>query len=445
LLLPRAAHANGAFPASGQILIDPSDPARMWVSTSYGFAKSTDGGASFQLVCESAIGYGGGFHPHAALTPTGALFMGLADGLAIGRGDTCAFERAAALEGSFVIDVSVDPASGRAIALVQPPNGARPYVAASDDDLGSFAKLGVDLPDKLTALTLDAAPSDPSVIYVSGVLEANPPRGVVLSSTNGGAMWQSVFVPESEPETAPFIAAVDPDEAGKLYVRLNGAPGKLFISDDFAASFEPVLETKGFLHAFKLAPDGLSAYFGGSMAGLYRLDTTTFEQTPLAPVAARCVAIDDDRLFACGEDAADGFSAGVSLDGGVTFEPVLRRECIQGILACGAGAPVTDICEPEWPAIAEVLGVEDCGVAGGGGAGPSVGGAAAGGAPAVPGGSSAGGAGGRDRAGDDGCGSCATGRAKTDATRFWLLGCIAVACRAGSSRRRSRAGQLGRQ
>ncbi len=423
LLLAGEARANGAFPASGQILLDPSDASRLWVSTSYGFAKSIDGGQSFELVCEAAIGYGGGFHPHAAVTHTGALFMGVSDGLTIGRGDTCAFERAPDLEGSYVLDVSVDPSSGRVVALVQPPNGAAPYVAASDDDLATFAKLGVDLPEKLTALTLDAAPSDPSVLYVSGVLDANPPKGVVLSSVDGGAVWQSVFVPGSEPETAPFIAAIDPDDAGKLYVRLNGAPGKLFSSDDFAQSFEPVLQTTGFLHAFKLAPDGLTAYFGGSMAGLHRLDTTTLEQTALADIATRCVALDGDRVLACGDDAADGFSAGVSVDGGAMFEPVLRQACIDGVLSCEAGAPVSQMCEPSWPATAELLGVVDCSPGNGGG-GASAGGAAAGGAPAVSAGGSGGGGGAGSSAADDGC-SCVIGARAREGSPLWML-CLVV-------------------
>ena len=424
LAAPRIALANGAFPAAGQILIDPSDESRVWVSTSYGFAKSSDGGRSFQLVCEAAIGYGGGFHPHAAITETGAIFMGVADGLAIGRGESCAFERAPDLEGSYVIDVSLDLPSGRAIALVLPPNGAAPYVAASDDDLSSFAKLGIDLPEKLTALTLDAAPSDPSVLYVSGVLDANPPRGVVLSSIDGGAIWQSAIVPGSEPETAPFIAAIDPSDAGKLWVRLNGAPGQLLLSDDFGQTFQPVLETEGFLHAFKLAPDGESAYFGGSVAGLHRLDTTSLTATPLADIAARCVTLDDDRVLACGEDEADGFSAGVSVDGGLTFQPLLRRACIGGILTCAPGTPVADICEPEWPAIAEVLGADDCSPAAGGGGASASGGGTTGGSPPQP--SAGGGAGGDGGSTSDGC-ACATPASPRESPAGWLGLLLAVA------------------
>ena len=425
LAVPAPVQANGAFPAAGQILIDPSNETRMWVSTTYGFAKSNDSGKTFQLVCEAAIGYQGGFHPHAAITPTGAIFMGLPDGLAVGRGDTCDFERAADLQGSYVIDVSVDAVSGRAVALVQPPNGAEPYIAASDDDLASFAKLGSDLPEKFVALTLDAAPSDPSVLYVSGLIEGDPVRGALLTSVDGGQSWQASLVPESDPQTAPFIAAVDPLNAAKVYVRLNGAPGKLFYSDDSGATLTKILETKGFLHAFRLAPDGASAFFGGSLAGLHRLDTATLAQTPLAQIAARCVTIRDERVYACGDDASDGFSAGVSTDGAVSFQPVLQQKCIEGPLACDLGTAVNDSCEPGWPMVAELLGATDCTPgAGGGGNGA---GAAGGSGPAAGGG--AGGHGGsRDGAElAGGCGSCLTSKEKASDAALWLFGLLAVA------------------
>ena len=51
----RDARANGAFPASGQILVDPAAPETIWVATTYGFAKTKDAGATFHLVCEAGI------------------------------------------------------------------------------------------------------------------------------------------------------------------------------------------------------------------------------------------------------------------------------------------------------------------------------------------------------------------------------------------------------
>lgn len=373
-LVAADANANGAFPASGQILVDPSNPSTLWIRTTYGYAKTTDAGDTFHLICEEGVGYSNGFHPHAAITQTGALFMGLADGLVVGRGDTCSFERAPELEDSFVTDVSMGP-DGRAIALVLPPNGDRARVYASDDDVQTWAQLGSLLPEKLTPLTLDAAPSDPDVIYVSALTQGNMIRGTVLSSLDGGATWDGILIPGSDAvEVAPFIAGIDPNDPGRIFVRLNGAPGRLLVSDNYGASFDEVLTTTGFLYAFKLTPDGSEAYFGGNMDGLHHLDTSSFEDTPLASLATRCVTLDDGNILSCGEESADGFSAGISRDGGETFSPLLQNRCFEGILPCDATSPVAEVCEPQWPMIKSQIGATgDCDEVGG--APPGTGGA----------------------------------------------------------------------
>ncbi len=431
----RDARANGAFPASGQILVDPAAPETIWVATTYGFAKTKDAGATFHLVCEAGIGYSSGYHPHAAVTPTGAIFMGLSDGLAIGRGDTCAFERATELEGNFVTDVSVSP-DGRAIALVIPPNDARPSVWASDDDLASFAQLGALLPPKMTPLTLDAAPSDPDVLYVSALSQGTMIHGTILVSQDAGATWSPSVVPGSDAiEVAPFIAAIDPFDPGRLWVRLNGIPGRLLLSEDFGATFTEVTTTRGFLHAFKLSADGSTAYFGGSMDGLARLDTETLEVTPLAPLSTRCVALHDDRVFACGDEGMDGFSAGASSDGGLTFEPLLVNRCIEGILPCDAGDPVHDLCEPAWPGIRDLIGAEgDCdGSPGGGGAGaggaPSTGGRGAAGGSSTSNGGGPPGSGGSGGGPGDGCACSARGTSDVSLEPLVLAAGIIVVAR----------------
>jgi len=135
-LAPPSAHANGAFPASGQVIVDPSDAGVVFVSATFGLAKSTDAGASFYLVCEEAIGFSSGLHPFYAMTQTGAILGGLPDGLVWSRGETCAFTRAPELKSLFVVDVSVDP-SGRAIAVALPPAPADAVVFVSTDDLVS--------------------------------------------------------------------------------------------------------------------------------------------------------------------------------------------------------------------------------------------------------------------------------------------------------------------
>lgn len=371
-LLPAAAHANGAFPASGQVLSDPTDPAVLWISSTFGVAKTSDGGASFRLLCEPAIGYFGGFHPFFAVMPSGAIFGGLPDGLSSSRGDTCIFVRAPELEGLLVPDVSVD-STGRALAIALPDSPAPARVYASTDDLASWQQVGVDLPAKLVPLTIDAAPSDPSRIYVTAISEGDTPVGMLCRTTDGGATWSSTVVPGSSPSSGPFLGGVDPSNPDRLYVRLNGAPGRLLVSDDGGVTFEQAFETLGFFRAFDLSADGAFALMGGDQDGLYRLDTTTLEAQPLSSIAARCVNVDGARVYACGTPAEDGFAALVSRDGGATFEGLFDQACLAGMLECPTGTSIGDECPSLWPEIADLLGTDTCLQSGSGSGGAGTG------------------------------------------------------------------------
>lgn len=435
VLAPGEARANGAFPSSGQVLIDPTEPGRLWVSTSYGYARRDDaGGDAFYLVCEAGLGYAGGFHPHAAITPTGALFMGVSDGMAVGRAPFCSFTRPVELEGDYVVDVSVDP-EGRAIALVQPPNGAQAQVWRSEDDLATWSQVGVDLPTKINVLTLDAAPNDPSTVYVSATTVGMTPVGEVLVTRDAGLSWTAYLVPESDAQTAPFIASVDAAHDGRLFVRLNSAPGRLYQSDDHGQTWDKVLETTGFLNAFRLSADGGTAYFGGTIDGLSRLDVATRAIEPLSDVGARCITLDGDAIYVCADESVAGFSAGLSTDGGHTFAPVFKQACVLGLGACGAGEPVRQACDPEWPAIAQQLAQTGTCSEGGGGAGgaAATGGAGATGAGASgAGGGPTGGAGGAG--GSDGC-DCSVGPASSKGEAPSLTGLAALALVVRSRRR----------
>ncbi|NUP07728.1 MAG: hypothetical protein HOW73_16900 [Polyangiaceae bacterium] len=440
----QSSSANGAFPNAGQVLVDPTDPLRVWVNTSYGFVLSSDGGATFHLLCNEGIGYSSLFHAHAAVTPTGAMFLGVPDGLVVGRGDMCGFTHAPDLDGYFVVDVSVDP-EGRAVAVGVPVDGGRARAFRSDDDLATWSQIGGQLPADFTPHTIDQAPGNPDVVYVSGLIDSEPDYGVVARTLNGGGQWASFDVPGSDTsDYTPFIAAVDPFDASRLYVRLGGAPGRLLVSQDAGATYDLALELPGFMYAFRLTPDGTSAYVGSDASGLHRLDTETFALEDLAPIQARCVTLDGDRVIACGNEAVDGFSVGVSTDGGSTFSSFLRLACIEGVLPCPAGSPIEATCTPEWPATEALLHAGgECELpseGGAGGAGPATsstggGGAGQGGQSDSGAASSVGGAGASgsddDGDGDDGC-SCRVGADK--AAPWPLIAAVFVF----ASRRRSR-------
>src|SRR4051812_25042615 len=81
--------ANGRFPASGQLVVDPTDPTHLVLRATFGVLRSRDRGASWGWVCEGAIGYGGQEDPMMAVPADGSLLAGIYEGFSISRDDGC--------------------------------------------------------------------------------------------------------------------------------------------------------------------------------------------------------------------------------------------------------------------------------------------------------------------------------------------------------------------
>ncbi|MGK4007623.1 MYXO-CTERM sorting domain-containing protein [Sorangium sp. So ce1036] len=423
--LPSPAAANGVFPAADQIVFDPSDPARAVARMTYGLLTTRDGGASWHWICERAVGYDdtNGVYPPIAMAAGGRVLAALSNGIAVGTEGGCGWAGAAELAGQEVIDLSIrqgDPSHVVAVA-----GGVSPRLWESRDGGASWARAGAPMPPGFQVRTVDIAPSEPQRVYVSGLVSAGATvQGALARSLDGGETWETATVPGSTTARAPYIAGIDPFDAGVLYVRLAGAPGSLLVSTDGGATFAPVFETQGFARAFAISPDGATVAVGSDIDGVWRAPSSTLEFEKVSSVAPRCFAWTEAGLHACATEFLDGFTIGRSVDGGATFEPLLRQPCLRGPLACAAGTPAGELCPPDWPRIALLTGHKDCTPdAGppGGGSDPSAGTsgpAGTGGATAASGGggvASTGGSSGAPepsgsapRPGDGGCG-CRTG------------------------------------
>lgn len=445
LLGAGTARANGAFPSSGQILIDPSDPARVGVRTTYGLVETADDGASFRWTCETALGYSDPGHPQFGVTADGIVFGGLLDGMIRGRLGACEWGRVASLEGLRVVDVSWSATTGRAIAAVVPAIDARGEIWASDDGAATWEKLGATLPVKFSPLTLDAAPSDGDRLYVSGLVEGDPVRGAVARSVDGGASWSVSYVDDADASKAPFIGAIDPNDPDVVWVRLDAAPGELFVSRDGGETWELALIIDGFLRAFALSPDGSEVIAGGDADGLARADAALLDWAPMSPVAARCARWHGDVIDVCGTEAIDHFTMGRSSDDGATFQPFYRQTCLLGPEACESTTPVGE-CAAAWPTVQGQIGAVGCGEGGGSTTDASAAtGSESSGGPASASGSSAatsasvdssagaGGAPAGDGDGDDGC-SCRSTPGRETAS---IASVIAALCLAGVARARA--------
>src|SRR5690606_2773772 len=135
----------------------------------------------------------------------------------------------------------------------------------SDDAGATFARASDPMREDFIAETIDVAPSDPSRVYVTGFFARGSGLydGAVGRSDDGGRTFAFEAIDGSDNASGPFLAAVHPDDADVLWVRLGGQGGRLLRSADGGASFEEIFQGTGSLQGFALSPDGATILVGG--------------------------------------------------------------------------------------------------------------------------------------------------------------------------------------
>ncbi len=384
---PGLVRANGRFPDAQQLVVNPTNANDIAVQTTYGFIHTVDGGAIWTWTCEESTFYGGQLDPPIALLGDGTLIAGVFDGLVVSSPDKCDYRLVeGGLVEKFVVDVSaIKGESDRAIVLYSNGVGGSEFdtrVYASDDGAATWAQRGASLPPSFLGLTLDAAPSDPSRLYVSGfdVVSSNDYVGVLGVSEDAGATWTLRPVPDSANDSGPFLAAIDPGDPDVAYVRLASLAGTLLVTRDAGVTWEVIFEGAGPLLGFALSPDGTKLWVGGPDDGIWLADTATLAFEQVNELGVRCLTSTSEALFACGREAFADFTIGKSLDDGATFTPIHNLSCLYGPdEACSAESDVRTVCEGPWAAQKQILKTEECIPEGTGGAGGGAGGGDGGG------------------------------------------------------------------
>lgn len=419
------AFGNGRFPAAGQLVVDPSSPEHLVLRATYGILSSQDAGQRWDWICEEAVGYGGIEDPSMGILSNGTLLAGIFAGLALSSDAGCGWSFAGGgLEGRFVVDVSVEKVDpSRAIFLLSNGLSATTFstqVFETLDGAKTFQQAGVDLPTSIVGVTLDAAPSDPTRLYVTGRRDAPSYVGVLARSSDRGATWDIVDIPGADALASPFLAAVDPTDPQRIYVRLDGKDqDTLLASDDGGDTWTTVFTTPGRLLGFALSPDGQSLRFGSPEDGIYAADRAALAPMKLGSFGPLCLAWTADGLYACADQFKDDFVVGVSQDGGASFSPLLTLDGLCGPLPCPDGTATADLCTLTWGPTRATIGSKDCD-----GPEPPDAGATA----------SSGSGGGHD---DGGCQASAAGAGSGTAALLVALGALAARA-ARSGRRRGR-------
>lgn len=364
----KIARANGRFPSAGQLVVSPSNPTHLVLRTTFGILISNDTGQNWDWLCEKAVGYGAAVEdPSIAITDNDSLLVATFEGLAVSPDHGCSWSFAGGgLSKALLTDVAIHPDTpASAISIVSSfastlSDGGFTYknqLFGSTDNGASWNQLGQNLDDSFVAETLDAAKSDPQRIYVSGIRgQGTSASGVFLASIDGGKNFtETTIALLSSDEHAPFIGAVDPTNANRVYVRTSGATsGRLLATDDGGVSFRTVF-TGTPLMGFAVSPDG-SKVFVGDSNGLYEASSTALTFTQKSSIQVQCLATTGTRVYACSVESS-GFIVGASDDDGATFAPLLHLASVRGPLACAASTTAS-LCVPDWPGVAATLGAD---------------------------------------------------------------------------------------
>src|SRR5262252_4905785 len=296
MAVPSVARANGRFPRAERLVEDPRDPQHLILGATYGLLTTHDRGRSWSYICEASFSgidqYVG--DPLVDLAEDGTLLVGVQIGINVSSDLGCSFTQAFGGPGKYVPDFAVAEGSSPSIVAVvaaSEEGGVVVRVVESTDQARTFHSLGVPLPIGV-AYTIDVAPSDANRLYVSGLTKSNAP--VLLVSTDRGSTWSSHAITSGADER-PYIAAIDPHDSQKVYVRtvsstsdngLAASNDALFVTNDGGASWREVFRAPAQALGFALSPDGSTVLIGygdpmdgdlvidSSVLGIYRSSTT---------------------------------------------------------------------------------------------------------------------------------------------------------------------------
>jgi hypothetical protein len=379
------ASANGRFPTAQQLAVPPNDPSMLVLMATFGVNFSYDKGSTWSWVCEGAVGYMSNENPILGITEADSILVGTFEGLGVTTDRGCTWTLPSGPMGSVpVTDLVVEPSDPHsAFVLTSAYAGIddagstfHSAVWVTHDDGTTFTQVGSSLDPEILPETIEVAPSDSSHVYVSGTRRINGvATGVLLYSTDGAQTFTQTLMPLATTDRAPFIAAVDPTNPLRVYVRVqtvdalaDGGTGtasapagsRVLVSNDGLQTVQQVWQAPNSdLLGFVVSPDGSKVYTGGPKDGLHVASSTALDFTAQAsPVQIECLAFRGTTLLACSQEVS-GFTVGSTTDDGATWTPMLHLSCIQGPLNCGSASLVGSQCDTLWATQQATLGGPD--------------------------------------------------------------------------------------
>jgi uncharacterized protein (TIGR03382 family) len=360
---PAASRADGAFPGSFSILAPVDQPNRLILATNFGLIASEDNGGTWYLVCEQAEN-----SPNAsiyALGPPPLDELGAVSllGLSISTDDACTWNPSGGgLANTFVEDVFFDPTNASTVlAIATAPSdagGAQPYGLYSSTNGG--ASFGTNLlfqgDAELGLVSVEVARSSPNTIYLALFQHTDVAGPLLNRSDDFGQTWQSFDLIPAVGQKTVRIAAVDPEDASRVYLRVidpfQGLDQLAIVTDGGASVAIPLsLPTpmSGFLR--RASGELIVTCDGGSVHSVDNGETFLPWETGLH---LQGVTERAGTLYLVGNNFSDGFAVAQSTDDGATLETLLQYSRICGLKSCGT---VVSSCEAFYSSLATELNI----------------------------------------------------------------------------------------
>ena len=380
LLASSSALANGRFPRSQRLVEDPTNPNRLALGATYGIVTTADRGRSWYHICEASFAdlasYTG--DPLLDFTSDGSLLVGVQSTINASR-DGCQWKKTIGGGNTFVVDHTlVRSATVTVVALLANyRNGTVDYALwKSTDGAENWSELGAVPVD--TAYTLDVDDADENHIYVTGVTDN---VGRLLRSSDAGRTWTIRPIPNTNFNEAPYLAALHPGDARRLYVRTDSwvpiggdlaAHDALLYSSDGGDTWTELFRNRAKLLGFALSPDGETVllgygdpFAGGTTSitgplGVFRSRTDAFAFEPILSAHVTCLAWTAQGVYVCASQHFDQFELGFSprpdfdSDAGCIM-PLLRLPDVKGPLVCPSGTSGA-ACSAYWIAACATFG-----------------------------------------------------------------------------------------
>ena len=359
------AHANGRAPGSSTINFRQGHPQDIAAGMTFGVVLSHDNGATWHWMCEKAVLYGGLFDPDYVYAPGGALFATTFEGSLVNR-DGCTFAPTAFAKKFFS-------------SITQSSTGTLYMAAADAPDLAmgnpGDAKIykstdgGMTFPTSATAgiigdwyNSIEAAPSDPNRLYVSGYRLPGGVRAFQLyRSDNAGVSYQPITANQftTTNNSSIDIVGIKANQPNTVYARVSlqstSIGDAIWRSVDSGANWTKIFEKNDEISFSARANGDLVAATRNSGTFVSRgPNNTTWEAVANAPHINCLSENSSGELWACTQNF--GAMQTPSDDAGimkttdlVTWRKVLRYQDIAGPVDCAVGTRQHDQCVYDCP------------------------------------------------------------------------------------------------